>query len=354
MDNTSKSRTDTSTNTNTDTNTITNPISRRSFSKNALVAGGIALGTLTFGGSVMSGCSNAQNTSSNSRTGFASGTEVKDYPVTLRVIADSNLEWHAGGSAAAAKAGATDKNHLEEYFVRYKTQDGRDQVSFEVEYVEPGKLNEMANSGFGGGDVVIGTEATLNAGNEAGKIDGGSGGYQIIDISSNFTEKCVMVRARGSKAELPAAKTIDGNDSQDGSVSRIQRLPEYDGLIAIANPDVATEGICANQMLAKQNFYSSYDGKSGEYSNDVKSKIRTYDSQDAAINAVVSGECQLGFAFENSLSVRYPHTSARYTKVEKCYSPSGGNVKYMGSAIAGSAEPGVARDFLVFITKCSD
>ena len=265
----------------------TNAITRRDFSRNAMFAGCALLGGLAIGGFAGAGltsCSGSQGgNSSNSRTGFASGTEVKDYPVTLKVIADSNLEWHAGGSAAAAKAGATDKNRLEEYFARYTTQDGRDQVSFEVEYVEPSKLLEMAQGGFSGGDLVIGTEAMLNAANEAGKIDGGAGGYQIIDISSNFTEKCVMVRARGSKAELPAAKTVDGNDSQDGSVSRIQRLPEYEGLIAIANPNVATEGICANQILAKQNFYSSYDGKTGEYSSDVVSKIHTYDSQDLSL-----------------------------------------------------------------------
>lgn len=278
-----------------------------------------------------------------SRTGLSSDTEVKTYPVHLKLYADANLQWHPH-SASAAIHGSEDLNHLEEYAKRYQAQADRADVTFDFVYVDPPNLLELARTGFDDGDALVALKDTVSAGYDAGTVDVGVAGLSARDLSYNLPEWVVMVRAAGSSVELPPAPTIDGEDSPDGTFNRLQQLPQFDGLVAVADPAVTTEGQLANEVLRRQGFYST---ETGGYDESVASKMVSYPDQDSAMAAVASGACQLGFGLNNALQERYP-------QVEQCYQPSGGNAAYHGAALSVAAEPGVARDFFEFILRCSD
>lgn len=313
-------------------------------------AGALALGSCAFG---LVGCGKDERQKFEDgeidvRQGFAPDAEVRADPVELKLYADSNLQWMKGGSAAAQKLGYDGLNHLEEYIVRYQSQKDRGRVSIEVEYAGPSDMLLMARSGFDGGDGVIALAETIEEGAASGVLEGGAGGYMIRDMGYNFPMYNVMVRAKGSDVMLPPARTIDGEDFTDGTINRLQELGKYDGLIAIADPETTTEGWMANRALARWGFYSDESGRDGEYVDAAVDRVRLYDTQEDAMAAVASGECQLGFALRCTLR-------ERFTDVEECYVvPYGADVFYKAASVMGSEKGAVMRDFLMFITMCTD
>ena len=308
-------------------------ISRRTFVAGA--AGGAAAAALALGGCTGGSAAGSAETD-ESTEGLASDTEQKGYPVELTIFADSTLQWHTSPYSS--------DQALLDYLASAYQEKVKDDVTFVFEYHDPADLLEMASSGFPAGDAVVALTATINAGSSAETLEGGEGGYMIRDLGYHLSEQVVLVRAAGTTDMLPEAPTIDGGDSTDGSINRMQQLPDYEGLIAIADPSVATEGLCADKALAKQGFYSDYDGQSGYYDESIADKLRMYPDQDSAMEAVAAGACQLGFALQEALASRYP-------AVEQCYEPPGGSAYYSGCATIDAPEPGVARDFFEFLAN---
>lgn len=271
----------------------------------------------------------------HARAGYASDTEVKDYPVTLRLLVDANIEW--------MRAGLGDGGRLDYYMEQYRQQPDRGQVDFDVSYVGPAELWDMAESGFPGADGLLCLDRTIVAGCEAGTVDGGAGMYMVRDMAYNFNEHCVLVRAAGSDMDLPPAATLSGEDTPDGQINRFQQLPAFDGLVAVADPTATEEGFSANNMLAHAGLYEGLLYGGGSYDAALAEKLVFFASQDEAMASLASGECQLGFALSTHLN------AGRYPDVEHVYSPQGGMVQYKAAAAAGAAEPGVARDLFEYI-----
>lgn len=312
--------------------------------RQTLVLGALFLGAALLGST---GCSTGGRAAGTSQ-GFASDTEVRAEPVSLKLFADSNLKWMQGGSAAAQKLGCEGLNHLEEYVARYQSQTGREGVSIEVEYVDPLDMLLMSRNGYDDGDGAIGLDQVVEEGSASGILEGGEGGYMVRDMSYNFPMTSVMVRAKGSDVMLPDADTIDGEDYVDGTINRMQKLDEFDGVIAIADPETTTEGWMGNMALARWGFYSDESGRDGEYIGAAADRVRLYDTQEDAMEAVASRECQLGFALRCTLR-------ERFTDVEECYKvPYANSVRYKAASVAGSENGAVMRDFLTFITMCTD
>ena len=309
-------------------------ISRRSF-VGAAAAGCLALGLAGCTGGGSDGGSGSSEEESHTE-GLATDTEWASYPVTLKIYADSYLKWHS----SAYEGYDTQLDYLAAAY----TNNVRDSVSFEFEYLDPTELAEMAENGFGEGDALIARTATVNAACAAGTCEGGAGNYMVRSLSYHLSESCVLVRLEGSAAMLPKADTLDGEDSSDNSINRLQKLPEYTGVIAIADPEATTEGVCADKALAVQDFYSDMDGVSGYYDESIADKLRMYPDQDSAMAAVENGVCQLGFALDTALGTRYP-------QMEECYEPTGGSVFYSGVALSNADEPGVARDFFEYLAN---
>lgn len=304
--------------------------------REACVLGMGALGACVLG---LSGCAGTDE-APTSTAGFASDTEVKDYAVRLKLYADNNLKWHTSSDGRVGD--------LEGFAKRYQHQADRSDVTFEIEYVDPPKLLELAQTGFPDGDALVALKDTVSAGYEAGTVDVGVAGLSARDLSYHFSEQIVMVRAAGSSVEMPAAPTIDGKDSSDGTYSQLQQLPQFAGLVAVADPAATTEGQCVNEVLRRQGLYSP---DTGAYDASVASKLVFYPDQDSAMAAVASGACQMGFAF----APRNDGLVRRYPQVEQCYVPPAAySAFYHGTALSIAAEPGVVRDFFEFMLRCTD
>ena len=302
------------------------PLSRRAFV--GMAAGGLAL--------ALGGCSGAGTESgSGAVEGLASDTVQKSTPVTLKIYADEALQWQA----SPYEGHDTRLDYLAAaYHERVLAS-----VSFEFEYVDFFELEQLTLEGFEDGDAVIAQSDVVTAGGLAGTLECGEQDYMVRELGFHLSDKCILVRAAGSEEQLPEADTLDGEDSADSSVNRMQKLPDYDGVIAIPDCTTAQEGIYANMVLAAQEFYSASTGRDGVYDESIAEKLRMYASQDEAIEAVENGRCQLAFAMEQGLDARYP-------EVEEAYSPPGGDTAwYSGAGIAGSGNAGVARDFFEFL-----
>ncbi len=312
-------------------------------------AGACALGLSGCGCSMKSEAERFRAGEIDSRTGFSSDTEVKSYPVTITVLADEALQWFWGGSAAAVQLGATGLDRLHEYVVRYQAQEDRDQVDVQIVYLDAMELDEEARGGFSRGDGMIALAESTTAGNEAGTVDGGAGEYLVRNLAYNFSERCVLVTSSTSGTQLPRADTLDGGDAPDGSINRLQKLPELEGAIAIAAPETTVEGRKANSILASQGYYSGEDALSGAYAQSIADKVVKFETQDAAMAAVASGECSIGFALHSQVGTRYPG-------VLEIYNPAfaDNSLSYAAAALARSPEPGVTRDFFEFILSCTD
>jgi hypothetical protein len=310
----------------------------------------IVLGALGAGALGLAGCNTSSSDPAN-RQGFANDTEVKSYSVHLKLYADSYARWHMHG--IHKDSDGQPLTELDDKIERYRTQKDRSEVSFEVVYVDTAELLTMALDGFPDGDGMLALHPTMLKGCESGTVDAGVGLLSVRDQSYHFNDNSCLVRATGGDADLPPAATLTGESSPDGQINRLQQLPNFDGVVALADPATTLEGRLANQALAVEDFYREGSPSEcggligGSFSEDIADKIAIYPSQDAAMAAVIDGECQLGFALQTSLKMRYP-------EVEEVYRPQSSRVWYDGAALMCSDEPGVMRDFFEFILQCTD
>jgi hypothetical protein len=308
----------------------------------------VVLGTLGAGALALAGCEADDPTS---RTGFASDTEVKFYPVHLKLYVDSYLQWHYANTRTADVPRDEQQTVTDNHIVRYQAQRDRSEVSFEVIWVDPAEMLAMAREGFPDGDGLLAMKDTVYEGCTSGVVDAGVAAIYVRDLSYHYAQTVCLVRALGSDVDLPPAATLSGKETRQ--FTRLQQLPSFDGMIALADPEAALEGRLANAALSHGELYlegspSPLGGLvGGTYAEGIADKLAVYPSQDEAMAAVTSGECQLGFALRASLERRYP-------EVEEVYDPSHGRAMYSGAALARSSEPGVMRDFFQFETACSD
>lgn len=262
--------------------------------------------------------------------GMLGDTVVLDRPVTVTLYVDDAIRYHGD-----AKRGLWTLEDLEE---RYQSQNRRSQVTFNNVYVPYQEIERMAREGFDGVcDGVIAEKNTVAMGCEAGTIDAGKAGLSVRDDGYHFDIPLHMVRAAGSDAELPPAATLTGES--DTQFNRIQQIPNYDGLIAVADPSTR-EGRCANWLLHKygNGLYTAQDGVSGEYADSIKDKIVVYPDQAAVIEAVAHGECQLGWGMGSHLEAAYPGVEEVGDLPEMQLTAS-------LAAPVNAPNPGVARDF---------
>ncbi|MDR1185323.1 MAG: hypothetical protein LBK67_11090 [Coriobacteriales bacterium] len=296
--------------------------------------------TLGMGAVGLAGCSlGGQSSDPTARAGFANDTEVKSYPVHLKIYVDSYLQWHLKSKGP--------QTNLENHIERYQQQKDRAEVSFEVAYASSAELLAMAREGFPDGDGLLAFQETVTEGCASGTVDAGVANLSVRDLGYHYREHTCLVRVLGSEVALPPAVTLTGEDAPDGSINRLQQLPQFDGVIALADPSTTLEGLLANRALAAEEFYSERSGLGSSYRESIAAKIVAYPNQDAAMAAVVTGECQLGFALQRGLNIRYP-------EVEEVYRPAYGGISYDGAALTRSAEPGVMKDFFTFEQACSD
>lgn len=314
----------------------------------ALIGGLSALGALG-----AFGCSGGseEETDPHAKTGFGWDTLVKDYPVHLKLYADTNIMWRFDHQADLYGDEAWgEKNHLEHYITRYRSLSDRGDVSIEVEYLDPFELMEMAQHGFNDGDGVLTLSDIVAAGCASGALEGGDSRLHVRDMTYNFVDQCCVVRAAGSGVELPPAPTVDGQDSSDGDYTKFRQLADFDGRIALADSARSVESIMALDMMKSAHLYR-VDSASGAvaYAEGLQEKIIIYPSQEDAMKAVAKGDCQIGFALESALE-------RRFLQVEKLYQPgeAGSQISNAACTIAGSSEPAVMRDFFEFVIKLSD
>ena len=315
-------------------------ITRRAFLATAAVLGGTTL----------TGCSSSTDEDgfdieTGSKKGYASDTEVKNYPVHLKIYAYSPIQY-------SIQYPTKDKpwdNTMDLCIGWYQREKYRDTVSFEIVYTEYSDLLDMMQNGFPDGDGVIAPDVLISLGCELGTVDGGPSELYVRRISTQFFANGTMVRASGSEVMLPPASTIDGEDLPDGTINRVQQLPNFDGLIAIADPSNWFEGVLTNRMLKREGFYADYDdaiikNSSGYYDTSIADKLRMYPNQESAMTAVASGKCQLGILISRTLDTVYQG-------LEECYHPPGGlAIVYHAGALTNAAEPGVVKDFFQYIT----
>ncbi len=307
-----------------------------------------------------------------SRLGFGElgDTTVRTYPVSLKIYVDSNIKWIKENSTFFLEYSSDDHSRLEQFVSYYRTLDYRGQVSFDFVYVDPLELLEMAREGFPDGDGIIALGDVVTFGCESGTIDGGDGECSVRDLGYPLYDKLLFVRAKGSGVEMPAARMLTGEGASSGYVDELQQLPyDFDGLIGIADPETTTEGKYALQVFSHEGLYTFDEQKAlleedpdamftfndatsstaGTFVEGLAEKIVFYPDEDAAIEALVSSECQISFALESAAG-RSAYAT-RYSGIEQCYLPKTGTIDYHGSALTGAPEPGVMRDFLELMVE---
>lgn len=290
------------------------------------------------GAGTLAGCSNGSGGGDTAHQGFASDTQYKDDPLTLYIVADENLK-------RAMSSSEDGTGRLESYFSRYQSQAGREQVTFGVKYKSAAELKKMASEGFPEGTGVVALQDTIETACDAGILNGGAANTSVRNFTGQLYETLVVVRKADGSAQMPEADTLSGEDSEDGKISRMQNLPKFDGKIAVAAESL-TEGMLANRVLARWGFYSSDTGVGGEYSKEIKDKIRVFNSLDELCRSLQKDKCQLGFAVQSMLWGAFP-------QVEQAYKPSYSHLTYSGASIPNMENDTVALDFFEFVTRCS-
>ena len=292
---------------------------------------GAGLFALCAGG--LSGCGEEES-DLHTKQGFASDAEIKDYDVTLRVIADENLAYSNNSG---------DNGRLGPLFLNYQQITGRGNVTFAIKYMDASDMALACMNGFSEQcDMVIGLSDTIDMGVNNGILDGGQGGASVRDLYSALSEKVVIVASSSSGVDMPKASTLSGDDAADGSFTKMMNLPSFDGRIAIG-ADSLIEGVIANKALYRAGLYTESRGIGGEFVDSIRSKMQVCASSADIANAVISGTCGLGFVLQSYLWVYG-------TGLTTVYEPSYATTGYKGSAAAGAGEPGVARDFLEYIS----
>lgn len=303
-------------------------ITRRHFAQ-LLAAGGTAamLGDLT-------ACSNGTAEEGVSQ-GFASDTEVRSEPVTLYIVADANLKRALPSSSTS---------RIEDYFSRYQEQAGREQVTFAVKYKTTAQIAKMAAEGFNEGTAVIGAESAISDACDTGTLDGGAAKTSMRTFTSQLFETIVVLRKEDGTAEMPKSDTLSGEDSEDGQISRMQKLAQVTGKIAIGSEDLI-EGMLANRLLARWGYYSDESGQGGSYSKEIASKMLVCKSADEMVSSLKKDKAQLAFGVQSMLW-------GEFDGIEQVYQPAYGTMVYAGATLPNADCAGVARDFMEFITRC--
>lgn len=303
-------------------------LSRRAFAS-ALACGtaAVALGGLT-------ACSNGSGNGAQVTQGFASDAEVLSEPVTIYIVADETL-----------KRGESDLGRVESYFSRYQEQAGREQVTLAIKYKTSAQIAKMASEGFEDGTAVIGIESAISAACDAGTLDGGAGKTSMRKFNSQFYESVVVIRKEDGTAEMPKSDTLSGEDNEDGTISRMQKLAQVEGKIAIASPDFI-EGLLANRLLARWGYYSDESGQGGTYDKSIAKKLVVCDSPEDIVKSLKKDKAQLAFGLQSMLW-------GDFEGIEEVYEPAYGNAVYAGATLPDADNAGVARDFMEFVTRCS-
>ena len=295
--------------------------------RNALTAfaGMAALGS--FG---MVGCGKSSSSSTTNGNGYASDCEVKDYPVELKFIVDDELAWYTGSDG---------EPRLDALLAKYQQGDGRSQVTLNCDYVPYADIARMAEEGFSGYDAVIGFSNALAAGYTKGTIEGGETKLSVRSFPTAFGVTMHVVTSASSPVDMPAAKTTNGKDSSDGSSTQLHNIGATARSIALCDASSVAEGIAANALLSQCKLYAD-----GAYAESIADKVVLFDSQDDAMAAVASGQCNFGFAFTANLAERYPGVSDCYSPRQTC------GMVFEGAALPESSEMGVARDFMQYLS----
>ena len=305
-------------------------LTRRKF----LAGGGVLILSASLG--MLGGCGEDEDSEQdgNYKTGLSTDTQIKEGPVTIKVLADSNLE-------QSKEQGI---GRVEALFTEYQSLTGRGDVTFKIKYIDSVSMAVQLMSELEDEcDAVIGLSDTIDVGVQAEILYGGSGGTSVRSLSGALNERLVIVRAKGSSVDMPMAETLTGEDADDGSITKIQSLPNFDGKIAVAS-DAFIEGVLANKMLYRNGLYSESNGMLGEYDSSLADIIVVYDNIDKLAQAVASGECGLGMMLQSSLW--FEHTG-----FEIVYKPDYSRTIYKGASVTASTEGGVARDFLEYVAE---
>ncbi|MGN0039081.1 MAG: hypothetical protein ACI36Y_08125 [Coriobacteriales bacterium] len=284
------------------------------------------------------GCSMGAGSKSGATSqGFASDTEVLAGPVTVFLYADEALRRGLPSSSLG---------RVEDYFERYQQQAGREQVTFAIKYLSAQELRERAEEegGFADASGVVALEDCVLAACDAGSLYGGSANTSVRTFTGQLYETLELVRAAGGSAQMPAACTATGEDSQDGQISRMQNLSQFNGRIAIPDEGL-TEGMLANRVLARWGLYSSQSGRGGEFASELAGKLQVCKSLEVLCTALEKDECQLGFAVQSMLWGEYP-------QIEQVYQPSFGQLYYCGASVPEAPAAAVARDFFEYVIHC--
>ena len=261
--------------------------------------------------------------------GQVGDTAVKDGPVEITLYVDDAFRYDGNPVG-------TGKNSLERLEERYQAQKGRSQVTFNNVYLPHTEIERMVREGFDGVcDGVIADSDLILQGCDAGTIEPGRAGLSVRRDWYHFQTGLLLIRRAGSDEDLPPAATLNGKS--DMQFNSIQQIPKYDGVIAVAE-DSTREGSWANRVLADEGLYSSRDGVGGTYADSIIGKIKVYPDQAAVAQAVINGECQLGW-------VLCSHPDLVYPGVESVTSSTGSGLACSLATPTNAPEPGVARDF---------
>ena len=303
-------------------------LSRRGFAK-LLAAGGAAAMA-----GCLPGCSSGTATEGVSQ-GFASDTEVRSEPVTIYIVADANLKRALPSSSTS---------RVEDYFSRYQEQAGREQVTFAIKYKTAAQIAKMAKDGFDEGTAVIAAESIVSSACDAGTLDGGAAKTSMRSFTAQLLETLVVLRKADGTAQMPKSDTLSGEDSEDGQISRMQKLAQVKGKIAIGSEDLI-EGMLANSLLARWGYYSDESGQGGSYSKEIAGKLLVCKSIDEMVLSLRKDKAQLAFGVQSMLW-------GDYSGIEQIYQPAYGTMSYAGATLPDADYAGVARDFMEFITRC--
>ena len=269
--------------------------------------------------------------------GYSVDAEYCDDPVTICVYADECVQ----------RQGDPSHPFIESVLEGYgKNRPG---VTVNFNWCTVDELERFAAEGLpADADAVIAENSVVKAAADAGYVFEGVAYTSVRELTGTFSLEPAFVRKTGSKVDLPAADTIDGNDKIDANedvfVTRTQKVPEFDGRIAVAGEDQRC-GVAARKALSyKAGLYSEESGMGGTFAKSIRKKMAEVADAQAVVDAVLSGECELGLMFACDAAF------LGRGNLEVVYEPpSNYGITFDGGSAEGSELGGVARDFLQFL-----
>lgn len=302
-------------------------MTNRSLSRRGFVVSAAALGGFVLCGP---GCSSHDVTDDIENPGFDIDAEnPMSEEMTLKIYVDERVG---------------EMDVMDGYVERYKRNEGRENITFDFEYVAPDRLSQMCEHGFPDADGVIGLSDVVKSGVDTGVVEGGRGNTSIRDLPVISASKETIFRKKGSSAEMPPTTAEDGKESVDLSVNRLQNLQALKGTLAIAAQDTL-EGMGANQTLNLAGLYSDASGLNGTIDETVADKIFVLKDADAVIAAVKQGKYSLGMIL-NWQANQAKGIERIYEPL--CYAINGGS--FSGASLVGSQHGAIARDFMTFVS----